>query len=143
MKTTIGMLVPAMVLCLQGCIIVDHEDPDCIGDYCGSSTGDIEFFWAFELPDGSVTDECYLADVATMDVFIYDDFGDLEFRALDRPCEDMGAIIDNFYPGGYELELVATCRTGRITHEGWWYLDVYEGTNDFGTLTLSYLGPCR
>lgn len=144
MKTLSCLMLPVLFMMTPACFIVD-EDPyyDCIGDECYVELGDIEFFWDFELDDYGNVGLCYESEVATVDVTIYDEWGDVEFRALDRPCEDLGAIIDNFRPGTYDIRLVGVCRSGAVTHEGWWTIDVYSGINDFDYLTLTYLGPCR
>ena len=142
MRKTSVLLLPILFLLSPGCIILDHEHPGCVGESCYVGTGEIQFYWAFEEVDGSVTDWCNVADVARIDIVIYNGWGDLEFEALDRPCEEMGAIIDQFLPDTYEMQLVGTCPTGRVTHEGWWEFDVYEGANDLGTLILDYLGAC-
>jgi len=141
-KKSILVLLPVIMLLAPGCILIDHENPGCIGSNCNEYPGDIRFYWAFELADGSSTDWCNVADIARIDLVIYDDWGDLEFEAYDLPCGDMGAIIDNFWPGTYELQLSGICSSGRITHEGWWEFDVYEGTNDYGTVVLDYVGRC-
>lgn len=141
MKAITFAILPVMLLLSPACILVD-DGHHCVGDLCGADLGDIEFYWSFEMWDGRVTDSCYDAEISRMDVYIYDAWGDLEFRAEDRSCEDKGAIIDNFYPGTYELQLIAICRNGLITHEGFWEIEVYEDVNDFGVLTLPYLGDC-
>jgi hypothetical protein len=142
MKAIPIAILPIMLFLTPACIIVDHEHPGCIGEFCDENYGEIAFWWSFEMRDGSVTDSCYDAEISEMDVIIYDELGDLEFEALGRPCGDTGAIIDNFYPGTYELQLTAVCRTGMITHESYWDIEVYEGRNDFGVLILPYLGDC-
>lgn len=142
MKAITFAILPVMLLLSPACLIVDHENPYCVGDLCGADLGDIAFCWSFEQWDGSATDSCYDAEISRMDVYIYDAWGDLEFRAEDRSCEDMCPLIDNFYPGTYELQLTAICRTGMITHEGYWEMEVYEDFNDYGVLTLPYLGDC-
>jgi hypothetical protein len=141
-KTLAIAILPVMLLLSPACLIVDHEGPHCVGDLCGTDLGDIAFYWSFEMWDGYVTDSCYDSEVAFIDVIIYDAWGDVEFEALNRPCGDLGAEIDNFYPGTYDLQLVAFCRSGMITHEGYWEMEIYEGYNDYGTLTLPYLGDC-
>jgi hypothetical protein len=45
------------------------------------------------LGDGSLTDSCLRADVSRVDVRIYDEYGDLEYAVLDRPCGDMGRLF--------------------------------------------------
>jgi hypothetical protein len=142
MRTIAIAILPVVLMLSPACIIVDHERPHCIGDLCGEDLGDIEFYWSFEMWDDSVTNSCADAEISRMDVYIFDSWGDLEFRAQDRPCEEMGAIIDNFYPGTYELQLTGICRTGLITHEGYWDIDIYSGTNDYDELVLPYLSDC-
>jgi len=141
-KTSLFMLPICLMLASQGCIIVDHEHPGCVGDACYEEPGEISFWWAFELYDGQTTDWCNVADVSRVDIVIYNSYGDPEFEALDRPCGDMGAIIDNFWPGTYEMQLVGICPTGYVTHEGWWEFEVYSGRNELGELVLDYLGDC-
>lgn len=142
MKTLSCLMLPVLFMITPACIIVDDDHHHCVGDDCYVDLGNIEFFWDFELGFSGEVGLCYESEVAAVDVYIYDEWGDLEFRALDRPCEDTGAIIDNFYPGTYDIQLVGVCRSGAVTHEGWWTVDVYSGVNDFDYLTLSYLGPC-
>lgn len=137
------VILPILLLLSPACLIVDHEHPGCVGELCYEDYGEIAFWWSFETWDGGVTDSCYDAEVALMDIIVYDARGNPEFEALNRPCGDTGAIIDNFYPGNYELQLTAVCRTGMITHEGYWDMEVYAGRNDYGVLTLPYLGDCR
>jgi hypothetical protein len=136
---TVLMLLTAA----PGCILVDeHHHPACVGEGCVVSTGEMLFYWAFELADGTVTDQCDVAEIAKVDITIYNGFGDLEFSAIDNPCGDLGAIIDNFLLDTYTIELQAMCTTGRFTHSGQWTVDLYEGSNDFGTLTLGYDSAC-
>ncbi|RME25328.1 MAG: hypothetical protein D6806_08020 [Deltaproteobacteria bacterium] len=127
----------------SACIVIDHEGSGCRGDLCWVDPGEITFYWAFELEDGSTTDWCDVADVARIDVTVYNDWGEVEFQALDRPCGDTGAIIDNFIPGTYTLNLRGICPLGVLTHEGWWTADVYPGINELGVLTLEYVGACE
>ena len=142
MKAITFAILPVLLLLSPACVLVDHEGSHCIGDYCGTDLGDIAFYWSFEMGDGYVTDSCYDSEVAFVDVIIYDAWGDVEFEALNRPCGDLGAEIDNFYPDTYELQLTAFCRSGTITNEGYWDMEIYEGYNDYGTLTLPYLSDC-
>jgi len=121
----------------------EDDRHDCYGDGCGSLPGDIGFYWEFALPGGGSTDNCMLVDVARMDVRVYDAFGDqLEFEVRDRPCSDQGAILTDFWPGDYVLELGATCRLGGVGYTGWFDLGVFEGPNEFGTLVLDSSGGC-
>jgi hypothetical protein len=124
------------------CLVVDHERVDCYGDYCDSEVGNIGFWWSFELPDGSVTDSCGLAEVARVDVRVYNDWGDLEFASMDRPCGDLGLDLFDFVSGWYSLQLTGRCNRGVITHDGYYDLWVGGGQNEFGVLVLDYLGPC-
>ncbi len=126
----------------SGCIIVDHEDQGCYGDYCGEGPGNMGFWWSFELADGSVTDSCELADVSRVDVRVYDSDGYLEYSVLDRPCGDLGLDLTNFASGWYDIQLVGRCSVGTTTHEGWFNQYIYPGENELGVLTLDYLGPC-
>lgn len=140
----IGFL-PTLLVLASGCMIVDHHGhPGCIGDACGEEPADISFLWNFELSNGHTVDSCYMADVARIEIEIFDEWGNLEFAtAPDRPCEDLGATITDFLPGNYELTIRGVCPSGAYTHEGFWNLEVYSGyLNDFGVLTLPYLGPC-
>ena len=75
MKKSILVLLPVIMLLAPGCILLDHENPDCIGSNCHEYPGDIRFYWAFELADGTTTDWCNVAEVARIDVVIYDDDG--------------------------------------------------------------------
>ncbi|MBN2497815.1 MAG: hypothetical protein JXR96_24685 [Deltaproteobacteria bacterium] len=127
--------------CAPGCLVIDHEDPGCIGD-CDPGIGDIAFYWNFELESGELTDSCTRADVARVDIEVFDSYGDSEFAVYDTPCEGQGAILTDFLAGRYHLELVAHCRNGIISHEGWYDLRVDLGENDYGTLTLDYLRSC-
>jgi hypothetical protein len=136
--TGIGL---ALMLLVSGCVLIDH-DHDCYGDECGTQPGDIGFYWAFRLPE-TVTDSCLQANVARMDVRLFDQYGEgLEFEVLDRPCGDQGAVLTEFWPGSYVLQLSARCRDGELGFEGWFDLSVGPGYNEFGTLTLDPLGGC-
>lgn len=145
MKRAHAFLMAAVVaLAAPGCIFVEDGDPDCYGDYCGTGSGDIAFYWSFELADGSATDSCQLADVARIDTEVYDDQGYLEYSVFDRPCGDLGLVLTDFRPGYYELVLTGVCPLGTVTHEGWFEVWVEPGeVNDYGVLELDYLGPCR
>lgn len=138
---TIAILTGLMATA-GGCLITDHEHIDCYGDYCGAGIGTIGFWWSFELPDGSVTDSCSLADVARVDVRVFNDRGDLEYLVPDRPCGDLGLDLFDFVSGWYGLQITGTCPSGSITHDGYFDLWVGSGSNDFGVLILDYLGPC-
>jgi hypothetical protein len=143
MNRTIMLAIGSIMFLSSGCIVLDHQHPGCVGADCNLQPGEIRFYWGFELEDGSSTDWCNAADVTAVDLTIYDAWGDVEFEAADRPCDDMGAIIDNFFPDDYDLQLVGICSTGEVTHEGYWTLAVDPGLNDYGTLVLDYLGPCE
>jgi hypothetical protein len=138
------ILLPALILLAPGCFWVDHNHHGCVGDQCGVTTGDIQFFWGFELAAGTTTDNCAVADVARIDLWIYNDLGNLEYSTSpDRPCGDLGAVITDFWPGYYQIEIEGICPTGAVTHQGVFDIEVYEGQiNDYGTLTLDYLAPC-
>jgi len=142
MKIANIALLAALVLAAPGCLIVDHEDPGCYGDYCGTEIGNFGFWWSFELDDGFVSDSCAVADVARIDVRVFDDYGDLEYAVLDRPCGDLGLDLIDFYTGYYELQLTGICPSGAVTHEGWYEFYVGPGDNELGVLVLDYLGPC-
>jgi len=138
-------LLAALVLAVPGCIIDDPLDPcygDCCYDDCGPYYGDIGFWWSFELDDGSVTDDCILADVARVDTRVYDEWDDLEYTVLDRPCGDLGLVMTNFEEGSYYIELTARCNRGTTTHEALYDVWVEPGMNDYGDLMLDYLRPC-
>jgi len=135
-------LLAALILFAPGCLIVDHEEPGCYGDGCTTTIGNFGFWWSFELQDGSLSDSCAVADVARIDVRVYDDWGDLEYVVLDRPCNDLGLDLLDFYTGYYDLQLTGRCPLGRITHEGWYEVYVGPGPNELGVLSLDYLGPC-
>jgi len=137
------LLVACAGLAGSGCLVVQHEHPSCVGSSCNLAPGSIAFYWSFALDDGSVSDWCDVAGVSWVDVYVYDAYGDIEFQALNRPCGDTGAIIDNFTPGLYDLDLVGICPSGTITHEGWWTIDIGPGYNDLGVLVLDYLAPCQ
>ena len=141
--SAIAMAFLAVACCLPGCIVIDHEGGGCRGDLCSAEPGEMRFYWAFELEDGSASDWCDVAKVARIDIAIYNDWGEVEFMALDRPCGDAGAVIDNFLPGTYTINLRGVCQTATLTHEGWWTVDVHPGINDYGVLVLDYLGPCQ
>lgn len=143
MKTLRLACLPVLFLAFSGCII-DGGHHGCVGAECGTSTGDIQFYWNFALPDGTVTDDCVLADVARISVSIYNDNGGLEFTTEpDRPCGDTGATITAFYPGSYQIELEGYCDTGAMTYQGFFTVDVVgNATNDFGSLTLENQGQC-
>jgi len=134
----------ALLLAASGCIVVDHGGPyyPCSGYECNQPSADIQFYWAFELADGSATDSCALAGVSTVDITIYRD-GYVEFQALDRPCAEAGGLVTDFYPGHYEINLVGVCSRRSVTHEGWWTADIYSGLNDLGTLVLDLIGACH
>ena len=140
-KQSLWIIALSLSTLLQGCLIVD-EDPDCIGDSCYAVDGDMAFYWDFELEDGSLTSSCATSEVARLDLEVFDEYGDSEFAVYDVPCESEGAILTNFLPGTYEIQLVGTCRTGEVTHEAWYELWVDSGANDYGTLTLDFLQPC-
>lgn len=135
-------LLAGLVLMAPGCLIVDHEDPGCTGDHCGTQIGNIGFWWSFELSDGDVADSCVVADVARVDVRVYDEWGELEYAVLDRPCGDLGLDLTNFYTGYYELQVTGRCNLGYVTHEGWFDFYLGPGDNELGVLVLDYLGPC-
>jgi hypothetical protein len=141
MKPTILTLMLALALSSPACLI-DNGHNDCYGDDCHVDSANFGFWWEFELGDGSLTDSCLRADVSRVDVRIYDEYGDLEYAVLDRPCGDMGLDLFDFYPGWYEIQLKARCGSGAYTHESWYDLWADAGENDFGVLTLDYLGPC-
>jgi len=143
MKIANIALLAALVLAAPGCLIVDHEDPGCYGDYCGDPIGNFGFWWSFELADGSVSDSCDVADVARMDVRVFNDRGDLEYAVLDRPCRDLGLDLYDFRTGRYDLQLTGRCSLGSVTHEGWYEVYVDAGENELGVLVLDYLEPCR
>lgn len=126
----------------SGCMIVDHESPGCYGDECGLGPGNMGFWWSFELADGTTTDSCQMADVARVDVRVYDNEGYLEYSVLDRPCGDLGLDLTNFASDWYDIQLVGRCSSGTTTHEGWFNEYIYPGVNELGVLTLDYLGPC-
>ena len=143
MKAFKMLSVLAVLTLAPGCILVDeHHHPGCVGEECITSTGDMLFYWAFELVDGTVTDQCDLAEISKVDIYIYNGYGDLEFSAIDNPCGDLGAIIYNFLPDVFTIDLQAVCTTGRFTHSGQWTVDLYEGSNDYGILTLGYDDLC-
>ncbi len=142
MRAHLVLLAAAgLALAGAGCFIEDGRH--CTDAACGVASGELGFFWAFGLPGGGHTDDCLLADVARVDVRVYDDAtGRLEFEALGRPCQEQGAWITDFWPGDYVLELRASCRLGGVGHEGWFDLRVWEGLNDFGVLVLEPVGGC-
>ena len=141
LKTTQIFIILALTsLAAGGCLFVDH-DPDCVGDDCYAD-GDIAFFWSFELADGGETSSCNLSGVARVDVEVFDEYGYSEFAVYDLACDSEGAVLTDFLPGAYEIQLVAYCRTGEPTHEAWFDLWVDSGFNDYGVLMLDYLGPC-
>jgi hypothetical protein len=145
MNKLISILTLALLVVAPGCIMVGHEHHDCLGDECyQENPGDIQFDWAFELYDTSSTSSCAVAEVARIEVNVYDSYGALEYTTTpNRPCEDLGATITNFSSGFYTLEMIGICPSGIETHQGSWDIEVYSGQlNDFGTLTLAYLGPC-
>ncbi len=142
MKKSMMMTLSCLAcLSFSGCYVVGNDPPGCLGGSCAVDPGEIWFYWSFEDAFGSVTDICTEAEVSRVGIYIYDDQGYLEFDA-ERPCGDFGAIIDNFYPGNYEIQLIGLCRAGWITHESWYQIDIDPGINDFGTLVLDYQGPC-
>jgi hypothetical protein len=125
-----------------GCVFIDPGH-DCYGDSCGTVPGDIGFYWSFELPEGGRTESCLQAGAARMDIRLYDQYGErLEFEVVDRPCGDQGAILTDFWPGSYVLQLAARCRDGGVGYVGWFDLWVGSGFNEFGTLTLEPRGGC-
>jgi hypothetical protein len=139
---SVCVLAAALALGSTGCVFEDGEH-GCYAEDCGSLPGDIGFYWAFALPGGGSTDNCMQADVARMDVRVWDAWGEeLEFEILDRPCTDQGALLTDFWPGDYTLELAATCRLGGEGFTGWFELQVFEGPNEFGTLVLDPSGGC-
>lgn len=127
------------LIALSACVVVPDEE--CYGD-CYPDYGTIGFYWDFELYDTSITDDCALADVARVDIRIYDEFGQLEYSKLDCACGDAGYDLYDFYPGFYELQLTAYCPLRSVTHESTYEIEVYSGSNDFGSLTLDYLSEC-
>ncbi len=133
-------LLATTLMIAPGCFIEDHEE-DCYDD-CGPGNGDIGFWWTFELADGSVTDDCFMADVARIDTRVYDEYDNLEYTVADRPCEDQGLVMTNFDEGMYYLEMTAHCRSGITTHEGQYEIWVEPGNNEYGDLVLDYLRPC-
>jgi hypothetical protein len=69
-----------------GCILMDeHHHSGCVGSECTVRTGEMLFYWAFELADGTVTDQCDVAEIAAVDITIYNGYGDLEFSAIEAP----------------------------------------------------------
>ena len=140
MKFASISLLATLVMMAPGCLI-EGPDEHCYGDY-GPGNGDIGFWWNFELADGSVTDDCFTAEVARIDTRVYDDCDNLEYEVEDRPCEDLGLVMTNFDEGMYYLEMTAHCRSGITTHEGQYEIWVEPGNNEYGDLVLDYLRPC-
>lgn len=141
-KILLSLSIFTVAFGANACLVVDHESQGCYGTDCGSSPGNIGFWWSFELADGSTTDSCELADVARVDVRVFDSEGYQEFSVLDRPCGDLGMDLTNFDSGWYDIELTGRCPTGVVTHEGWFDEYIYPGENELGVLTLDYSGPC-
>jgi hypothetical protein len=125
---------------ISACIIVPADHADCIDGSCSYYLADIGFYWEFENPDGSLTDDCSLANVRYIDVAIYDRWDYLEFEAWDQSCHDCGIVVENFEPGTYWLELTAINPSGHVTHQGTWEIEIYTGYNELGFLALSYIG---
>ena len=147
MKQQPAILIPLVFSLLSGCVVVDPDLDPCLDGSCIGVTytgmGNLGFYWAFEQPDGSVTDSCRLAEVSSVDIRIYTAWGELEYAALRMPCSDLGAIITRFKTGDYQLELTALCPSGAITHEALYEVSVFSGENEFGSLVLDYLAPCH
>jgi hypothetical protein len=121
----------------SACIMVPEDE--CFDGDCQTAYGSIGFYWDFELYDTSLSSDCVLADVARVDIRIYNEYGNIEYSKQDCPCVDAGYDLHDFYPGVYEIQLTAYNPLRYLTHESRYEIEVYEGANDFGTLTLNYL----